>query len=151
MTCGVSAAVLSMPTGVATSSPSSRPSAASTRTSAGFADNDVALVLLSRLTLRTARLRSRSVVRPERQAQSIKEIEALGRVIKKRGIEAARRAAKAHVDHAASSALRRRRGCFDEIRLLLVTDAEGISMVGEPPGAESGRTELVLLLARDGS
>lgn len=68
-------------------------------------DNDVALVLLSRLTLRTAQLRSRSVVRPERQAQSIKEIEVLGRAIKKRDIEAARRAAKAHVDHAASSAL----------------------------------------------
>jgi len=69
------------------------------------ADNDIALELLSRLTLRTAQLRCRSVVRPERQAQSIKEIEALGQAILKRDIEAARRAAKAHVDHAARSAL----------------------------------------------
>ncbi len=69
------------------------------------ADNDIALDLLARLTLRTAQLRSRSVVRPERQAESIKEIEALGRAIRKRDIEAARRAAKAHVDHAAASAL----------------------------------------------
>lgn len=69
------------------------------------ADNEVAHVLLSRLTLRTAQLRSRSVVRPERQAQSIKEIEALGQAIKKRDVDVARRAAKAHVEHAASSAL----------------------------------------------
>jgi DNA-binding GntR family transcriptional regulator len=69
------------------------------------ADNDIALVLLSRLTLRTAQLRSRSVVRPERQAESIKEIEALGQAILKRDIDGARRAAKAHVEHAASSAL----------------------------------------------
>lgn len=69
------------------------------------ADNGVAFDLLSRLTLRTAQLRSRSVLRPERQVQSIKEIEALGQAIKARDISAARRAAKAHVEHAARSAL----------------------------------------------
>ncbi len=69
------------------------------------ADNGIALDLLSRLTLRTAQLRSRSVVRPERQAESIKEIELLGQAIRDRDIDAARRAAKAHVEHAATSAL----------------------------------------------
>ena len=69
------------------------------------ADNAIALDLLSRLTLRTAQLRSRSVVRPERQAESIREIERLGRAIHDRDIPAARQAARAHVEHAAKSAL----------------------------------------------
>lgn len=69
------------------------------------ADNEVAFDLLSRLTLRTAQLRSRSVVKPDRQAQSIKEISALGAAIASRDVAAARRAAKAHVEHAASFAL----------------------------------------------
>lgn len=69
------------------------------------ADNSIALDLLSRLTLRTAQLRSRSVTRPERQKQSIREIETLAAAIAARDIPAARRAAKAHVEHAARSAL----------------------------------------------
>lgn len=69
------------------------------------ADNAVALDLLSRLTLRTAQLRSRSVVRAERQSQSIEEVRALSAAIQARDVAAARAAAKAHVDHAAASAL----------------------------------------------
>jgi DNA-binding GntR family transcriptional regulator len=69
------------------------------------AENAIALDLLSRLTLRTAQLRSRSVVRKERQEQSILEVQALADAIRTRDIDVARRAAKAHVDHAALSAL----------------------------------------------
>lgn len=69
------------------------------------ADNGIALDLLSRLTLRTAQLRSRSVVKPERQTQSIREVRDLVAAIRERDVEAARRAAKEHVDHAAISAL----------------------------------------------
>ena len=69
------------------------------------ADNAVALDLLLRLTLRTAQLRSRSVTRPERQKQSILEIENLRRAIDSRDSEAARAAARRHVHNAAVSAL----------------------------------------------
>lgn len=67
--------------------------------------NTIALDLLSRLTLRTAQLRSRSVVRPERQIQSIREVRELMAAIQKRDVKAARKAAKAHVNNAAQSAL----------------------------------------------
>lgn len=69
------------------------------------ANNEVALDLLSRLTLRTAQLRSRSVVRPARQAQSVAEVQALADAIKARDVAAARRAATRHVTNAAQSAL----------------------------------------------
>ena len=69
------------------------------------ADNLVALELLSRLTLRTAQLRSKSMTRLDRQAQSIEEIESLVAAIKARDVDAARLAAKRHVEHAAASAL----------------------------------------------
>jgi GntR family transcriptional regulator, trigonelline degradation regulator len=69
------------------------------------ADNDIALDILSRLTLRTSQLRSRSVTRPERQKQSMQEIERLMAAITERDVPAARRAAKAHVENAARSAL----------------------------------------------
>jgi DNA-binding GntR family transcriptional regulator len=69
------------------------------------ADNEIALDLLSRLTLRTAQLRSRSVVRKERQEQSILEVCALADAIRARDIDAARHIAKSHVDNAALSAL----------------------------------------------
>jgi DNA-binding GntR family transcriptional regulator len=71
----------------------------------GVAGNAVALDLLSRLTLRTAQLRSRSVVRPERQAQSVSEVQALADAIRKKDVKTARRVAKTHVDNAAKSAL----------------------------------------------
>ena len=69
------------------------------------ADNAVAHNLLMRLTLRTAQLRSRSVVRPERQVQSIREIEALRDALLARDSKAASKAAREHVENAALSAL----------------------------------------------
>jgi DNA-binding GntR family transcriptional regulator len=69
------------------------------------ADNTVALDVLSRLTLRTAQLRNRSVVRSKRQAQSVIEVRVLADAIQSRDVKAARQAAKAHVDNAAKSAL----------------------------------------------
>ncbi|MBS0124325.1 GntR family transcriptional regulator [Thetidibacter halocola] len=69
------------------------------------AGNGVAMDLLSRLTLRTAQLRSHSVVRKERQAQSVQEIHALAEAIRARDSDAARHAAKTHVENAARSAL----------------------------------------------
>lgn len=70
------------------------------------ADNEVAHELLSRLTLRTAQLRRPSVVRPERQTESIREIERLLAALESRDRDAAREAARDHVLHAAFSALR---------------------------------------------
>ena len=69
------------------------------------AQNDVAFDLSQKLTLRTAQLRSRSVVRQERQIQSIKEINTLIKAIGRKDVVAARKAAHAHVDNAAQSAL----------------------------------------------
>ncbi|MCE0506615.1 GntR family transcriptional regulator [Roseivivax sp. GX 12232] len=69
------------------------------------ADNRIARELLGRLTLRTAQLRSRSVVRKERQSQSIEEIAALKTALLARDVDAVRTAARAHVDNAARSAL----------------------------------------------
>lgn len=69
------------------------------------AENGIAHDLLSRLTLRTAQLRSRSVVRSERQTQSVAEIDMLIDAIERRDVKAGRKAAKTHVDNAARSAL----------------------------------------------
>lgn len=69
------------------------------------AQNAVALDILSRLTLRTAQLRRRSVTRPERQKQSIREIEALSKATALRDVSEARRRAREHVESAARSAL----------------------------------------------
>lgn len=69
------------------------------------AENTIAHDLLSRLTLRTAQLRSQSVVRPERQEQSVAEINALIAAIARRDVAAARHAARTHVQNAAVSAL----------------------------------------------
>ncbi|OAN81251.1 GntR family transcriptional regulator [Jannaschia sp. EhC01] len=69
------------------------------------ARNRVALEMLQRLTLRTAQLRSKSVVRKERQAQSIEEMKALRDALLARDVDGARRIARAHVEHAALSAL----------------------------------------------
>ncbi|EAR51893.1 GntR-family transcriptional regulator [Oceanicola granulosus HTCC2516] len=71
----------------------------------GVANNRIAHELLNRLTLRTAQLRSKSVVREERQNQSIEEIRALKRALLARDVDAAREAARSHVGNAAKSAL----------------------------------------------
>lgn len=71
-------------------------------TSAG---NAIALEIIERLVLRTSHLRARSLVRKERQVQSIKEIETLIDAIARRDVRAACQAAQAHVNHAAQSAL----------------------------------------------
>jgi DNA-binding GntR family transcriptional regulator len=69
------------------------------------ADNPVAFDIISRLILRTSSLRAPSLLRKQRQHESIKEIDALVRFIQQRDIAAARKMAAAHVDHAARSAL----------------------------------------------
>ena len=69
------------------------------------ADNPVAFDIINRLILRTSSLRAPSLLRKERQQESIKEIDALVRFIERRDIDAARKTAAAHVDHAARSAL----------------------------------------------
>jgi DNA-binding GntR family transcriptional regulator len=70
-----------------------------------IAQNQIARNILSRLTLRTAQLRNRSVVRKERQKQSIIELQALMNAIKKRDVTAASEAARRHVINASASAL----------------------------------------------
>jgi DNA-binding GntR family transcriptional regulator len=70
-----------------------------------IARNQIAFELLQRLTLRTAQLRSKSVIRPERQAQSIEEMKALRDALAARDTERARRIARAHVENASASAL----------------------------------------------
>ena len=70
-----------------------------------IAQNQIARNILSRLTLRTAQLRNRSVVRKERQKQSIVELRILMEAIKKRDAIAAGEAARLHVMNASASAL----------------------------------------------
>jgi DNA-binding GntR family transcriptional regulator len=69
------------------------------------AENPIAFDMINRLVLRTSSLRARSLVRQERQQQSIKEIATLMEAIQRRDIEAARKAAIEHVNNAAHSAL----------------------------------------------
>jgi DNA-binding GntR family transcriptional regulator len=69
------------------------------------AENPIAFDMINRLVLRTSSLRARSLVRKERQEQSIKEIDTLVKAIERRDIEAARKAALTHVGNAARSAL----------------------------------------------
>jgi DNA-binding GntR family transcriptional regulator len=69
------------------------------------AANPIAFEILNRLTLRTSHLRRRSVVRPERQVESIAEIENLVAAIERRDVRAARAAALRHVLNAATSAM----------------------------------------------
>lgn len=70
------------------------------------AKNQIAFDMINRLVLRTSSLRKRSLVRKERHAQSIKEIEALMKAIQRRDIARARAAAIEHVNNSAISALR---------------------------------------------
>lgn len=67
--------------------------------------NSIAKNLLSRLTLRTAQLRNRSVIRTERQAQSIAELTTLMEALKTRDLAATAAAAQRHVLSASDSAL----------------------------------------------
>lgn len=69
------------------------------------ADNAIAFDILNRLVLRTSSLRRYSLLRKERQVQSIREIERLIAAIEGRNIEAAREAALDHVKNSARSAL----------------------------------------------
>jgi DNA-binding GntR family transcriptional regulator len=69
------------------------------------AQNPMAFDIINRLILRTSVLRRRSLVRKQRQQQSIKEIEVLIEAIRERDIAAAREAAMQNVAHSASSAL----------------------------------------------
>jgi DNA-binding GntR family transcriptional regulator len=69
------------------------------------ADNAVAHEMLSKLTLRTAQLRRGSVGRPERQAQSINEMQAMKSAIAAGDVAAAQTAARMHVQNAARTAL----------------------------------------------
>ena len=68
------------------------------------AGNAVALNIIENLTLLTSILRRRSVVRKERQKQSIVEIGKIVAAIRKRDKQAARAAAELHVANAAKSA-----------------------------------------------
>jgi len=70
------------------------------------AKNPIAFDMINRLVLRTSSLRKRSLVRKERHAQSIKEIDALMKAIQRRDIARARAAAIEHVNNSAISALR---------------------------------------------
>jgi DNA-binding GntR family transcriptional regulator len=69
------------------------------------ARNATAFDIINRLTLRTSSLRSRSVARKDRQAQSIREIDVILAAIEKRDGEAAKAAAAHHVENSAQSAL----------------------------------------------
>lgn len=78
------------------------------------ARNPIAFDLLNKLTLLTSALRRRSVVRPERQSQSISEIEAIVEAIAKRDRAKARAAIELHVANSAQSALSPRDAAADE-------------------------------------
>ena len=68
------------------------------------AANGIAFDIINRLVLRTSSLRRHSLLRKERQLQSIKEIERLMKAIQKRDTEGARQAALDHVRSSARSA-----------------------------------------------
>ena len=70
-----------------------------------IAQNRIAHNMLSRLTLRTAQLRNQSVVRKERQKQSVLELQTLMDAIKNRDVDTAAEAARRHVINASASAL----------------------------------------------
>jgi DNA-binding GntR family transcriptional regulator len=69
------------------------------------AQNAIAFDIINRLVLRTSGLRRHSLMRSERQQQSIKEIDLLLDTIARRDSEAARRAALQNVANSARSAL----------------------------------------------
>jgi len=69
------------------------------------AQNPMAFDIINRLVLRTSVLRRRSLMRKQRQQQSIKEIDILIEAICRRDVKSAREAAIQNVAHSASSAL----------------------------------------------
>jgi DNA-binding GntR family transcriptional regulator len=69
------------------------------------AQNPMAFDIINRLVLRTSGLRRRSLMRKQRQLQSIKEIDILIEAIRRRDVKSAREAAMRNVAHSASSAL----------------------------------------------
>jgi DNA-binding GntR family transcriptional regulator len=69
------------------------------------AKNPMAFDIINRLVLRTSGLRRRSLVRRQRQLQSIKEVDILIEAIRRRDVKSARDAAMQNVTHSASSAL----------------------------------------------
>ena len=69
------------------------------------AANPMAFDIINRLVLRTSSLRRHSLLRKERQVQSIREIDRLVRAIQRRDVDAARQAAMEHVRNSARSAL----------------------------------------------
>lgn len=68
------------------------------------AHNAMALDIINRLVLRTSGLRRRSLLRKQRQQQSIKEVDTLIDAISRRNVEAARKAALRNVANSAKSA-----------------------------------------------
>lgn len=68
------------------------------------AANELAFDILNRLVLRTSSLRSRSLARGVRQAQSVGEIEAIIAAVRDRDAARGARAAAQHVENAMSSA-----------------------------------------------
>lgn len=68
------------------------------------ADNSIAINLLNRLTFLTSQLRRISIMRPDRQPESVGEITALMISIKQRDASSARDVARLHVENAAVSA-----------------------------------------------
>jgi DNA-binding GntR family transcriptional regulator len=68
------------------------------------AQNSIAFDMINRLVLRTSGLRRRSLMRRQRQEQSIKEIDTLIGAISRRNVRAARKAALRNVANSARSA-----------------------------------------------
>jgi DNA-binding GntR family transcriptional regulator len=95
------------------------------------ADNALAFDIINRLVLRTSSLRSRSLARKARQAQSIEEIDAIVDAIRARDVEVARRAAAAHVEHSMASVF----SVFDE-------PGPGGETAGEKPARRRPRAAL---------
>ena len=69
------------------------------------AQNPMAFDIINRLILRTSGLRRRSLMRKQRQQESVKEIDILIEAIRRRDVKSARDAAMQNVAHSASSAL----------------------------------------------
>ena len=69
------------------------------------AQNAIAFDIINRLVLRTSGLRRRSLLRVERQQQSIKEVDILLSAVTRRDVAAARQAALQNVANSAKSAL----------------------------------------------
>jgi DNA-binding GntR family transcriptional regulator len=69
------------------------------------AQNPMAFDIINRLILRTSGLRRRSLMRKQRQQESVKEIDILIEAIRRRDVKSARDAATQNVAHSASSAL----------------------------------------------